>query len=322
MRKNLFVIGGLLLLAAFSHAQTTLVPGDIAIIGMNADNPDTFAFVTLVDLQTGTNIKFTDAGWLGAGGFRTGAEGTWQYTAPTAIDMGTVIVYDTLNSAWTYYASSIMTGSLALSASGDQIIAFQGTDVAPTVIYALNDDTTGGVAWQTNATSAQTSALPTGLVDGITAIGIFPELDNVVYDGTTSGTRAELLAAIGDPANWIGSDVTRQTMPAGPFNITGVEGSPSAAATAFWLMPAQPSPASSATAIQYSLSRDAKVSLTVFNMLGQKVATLASGNQSAGAHQVRWSLRNDDGAPVPNGVYFYQLSAGSQKDTRKMIVVR
>jgi flagellar hook assembly protein FlgD len=65
-----------------------------------------------------------------------------------------------------------------------------------------------------------------------------------------------------------------------------------------------------------------EASLGVFNMLGQKVATLASGSQPAGVHQVRWALKNDNGALVQNGVYFVRLESGSQKSTRKLIVVR
>ena len=43
-------------------AQTTLEAGDLAIIGFNGDNPDQFAFVLLVDIESGTEITFTDSG--------------------------------------------------------------------------------------------------------------------------------------------------------------------------------------------------------------------------------------------------------------------
>ena len=59
----------------------TLAAGDIAIISMNADTNKTFAFVSLVDIPAGEVIKFTDNGWLSAGGFRTG-EGILTWTAP------------------------------------------------------------------------------------------------------------------------------------------------------------------------------------------------------------------------------------------------
>lgn len=106
------------------------------------------------------------------------------------------------------------------------------------------------------------------------------------------------------------------------YNTMGVAGAPAAAVPGFSLRAAYPNPAADAATIRYSLSRNETVSLGVFNMLGQKVATLASGVQAAGSHQVRWSLRRDDGTMVPNGVYFYRLSAGNRSDTRKLVVVR
>jgi len=47
-----------------TSACPTLSAGDIAIIGMNADNPDEFTFVALVDIAAGEEIRFTDNGWL------------------------------------------------------------------------------------------------------------------------------------------------------------------------------------------------------------------------------------------------------------------
>jgi hypothetical protein len=69
---------------------TILSAGDIAIVGYNSDDPDSFDFVFLRDVEAGTTINFTDNGWQAAGGFRQG-EGTTTFTAPTAIAAGTVI---------------------------------------------------------------------------------------------------------------------------------------------------------------------------------------------------------------------------------------
>ncbi len=60
---------------SFLYSQTTLSAGDIAIVGVNTDNPDEFAFVLLTDVTTGTSIRFTDDGWFSAGGFRSGEGG-------------------------------------------------------------------------------------------------------------------------------------------------------------------------------------------------------------------------------------------------------
>ena len=60
---------------------TVLSPGDIAIVQYNSTTTDSFSFVFLRDVEAGTNVNFTDNGWLAAGGFRPG-EGTVTYTAP------------------------------------------------------------------------------------------------------------------------------------------------------------------------------------------------------------------------------------------------
>ncbi len=182
---------------------TTLAAGDIAIVGYNADDPDQFAFVLLVNVTAGTQINFTDNGWLASGAFRSG-EGTLTWTAPTDLCAGTII--------------DPGVGSMQFSTSGDQVLAYQGMASSPTFIYALNNE--GAGVWQDDATNSNTSALPTGLSNGTTAIAL-NEIDNAVYGGTvTSGTKAALLSAISNPTNWSGSDSTRQTMPAGPYTVT------------------------------------------------------------------------------------------------------
>jgi hypothetical protein len=107
------------------------------------------------------------------------------------------------------------------------------------------------------------------------------------------------------------------------LDIQGVMGSPAPApAPAFRLQAARPNPVKSVTTLQYSLPVSGNASLVVFNVVGQKVATLASGSQAAGTHQVRWTSRDDQGNLVPNGIYFFQLTTGSSKETRKLTVVR
>ncbi|MGK7955334.1 MAG: ExeM/NucH family extracellular endonuclease, partial [Crocosphaera sp.] len=186
---------------------TTLLPGDIAIIGFNFDNPDEFAFLVLADITAGTEIKFTDNGWQANGTFRN-TEGTFTWTATTDITAGTVI--------------NPTISSVLFSASGDQILAYQGDDSNPTFIYALNSEGNPGV-WQSDATSSNTSALPSALVNGETAVAL-DEVDNAVYTGITSGTKEELLAAISDSSNWSGSNSTRQTLPTASFTVTDAGG--------------------------------------------------------------------------------------------------
>lgn len=184
---------------------TTLSVGDIALVGFGADTGvKSFAFVLLVDVEEGTEIVFTDNGWLAAGGFRTG-EGVVTYTVPAGgLTKGAVITITGL------------TGSLNPSTSGDQITAFQGTLVSPTILFSV-DFADGNAAYAADATNSNTSAVPTGLTFGDTALAFGG--DNAAYTGPTTGTQAEILAAIADEDNWTQSDTAGVAYPAS-FTVT------------------------------------------------------------------------------------------------------
>jgi len=59
------------------------------------------------------------------------------------------------------------------------------------------------------------------------------------------------------------------------------------------------------------------VKLEVYNLLGNKVATLADGEQEAGYKSVTW-----DASDVSSGIYFYKLSAGDFTETKRMMLVK
>jgi hypothetical protein len=78
-----------------------------------------------------------------------------------------------------------------------------------------------------------------------------------------------------------------------------------------------PNPFNPATHITYALKKAGQVKLTVYNMLGNTVATLVDGNQTAGTHSVQF-----DASDLSSGVYFYKLQAGSNVFTRKMMLIK
>ena len=78
-----------------------------------------------------------------------------------------------------------------------------------------------------------------------------------------------------------------------------------------------PNPFNPTTSIAYALPHPGMVTLTVFNMLGQKVAELVNQYQTAGNYNVNW-----DAAGVPSGIYFYQLTSGVYTQTKKMLLVK
>ena len=83
-----------------------------------------------------------------------------------------------------------------------------------------------------------------------------------------------------------------------------------------------PNPFNSETQITFSLPRDAAVALELYNLTGQKVATLLEGTRSAGNHSLHWNGRDDTGKPLASGVYIYRLLAGETTITRKLLLLR
>ncbi|MBZ0200903.1 MAG: endonuclease [Ignavibacteriaceae bacterium] len=192
---------------------TNLTAGDIVIVGMNTDDPDEFAFVPLVNIASGVSISFTDNGWLASGSLR-GGEGTLIWTTPAnGVANGTIVIVD--GGVSNVGTISNGGGSFALSTTGDQILAYTGAPTSPNFIYAVNDEADG---WQSDATSSNTSALPAGLVNGVSAVAL-TEFDNLVFNGTVPADPVQIRLEVGNKANWIGSDDVRQTMPTGFWQL-------------------------------------------------------------------------------------------------------
>jgi hypothetical protein len=78
-----------------------------------------------------------------------------------------------------------------------------------------------------------------------------------------------------------------------------------------------PNPFNPSTNISYSLPEPGKVELAIFNVVGQKVATLVDDYQSAGKHEVQF-----DAFDIPSGVYFYKLFYGNRVKTNKMMLIK
>ncbi len=83
-----------------------------------------------------------------------------------------------------------------------------------------------------------------------------------------------------------------------------------------------PNPFNPITKLRYDLPKDAFVSITIYDMLGNVINNLVSGNQSSGFKSIKWNATNDQGVPVSAGVYLYKIQAGDFVETKKMVLLK
>ena len=83
-----------------------------------------------------------------------------------------------------------------------------------------------------------------------------------------------------------------------------------------------PNPFNPTTEIIYTLPKETEVTFTIYNTIGQKMATLVSEKQAAGKYRVRWLGLDQNGNKLPTGIYFYRLDAGVFTSTKKMLLVK
>jgi len=111
-------------------------------------------------------------------------------------------------------------------------------------------------------------------------------------------------------------DIQRGLERAGFSLVDNVEAGEAATPLSYQLQQNAPNPFNPATTIRYSLPKAGFVTLTVFNLMGQEVATLVNGPMPAGNFSV-----NFDAANLSSGIYFYRLQADDFSAMKKMIVV-
>lgn len=101
--------------------------------------------------------------------------------------------------------------------------------------------------------------------------------------------------------------------------IMAVEEQTVAVPDQFTLYSPSPNPFNACTKIRFSLPHSSYTSLTVHNLLGQKVSTLVDGFEEAGEHQVVFDADDED---LSGGVYFVQLEASERKACRKIVLFK
>jgi hypothetical protein len=90
----------------------------------------------------------------------------------------------------------------------------------------------------------------------------------------------------------------------------------------FALFQNHPNPFNQATKIEFTLAKQGFVNLTVYDLLGRRVGTLASEHLPSGYKFVLWDGKNDRGEDVASGVYFYKLRVGDFSETKRLVLLK
>jgi flagellar hook assembly protein FlgD len=85
----------------------------------------------------------------------------------------------------------------------------------------------------------------------------------------------------------------------------------------------RPNPFVTKTLIEYELTANAIVELRVHNLIGETLRMLTGGCQTEGAYRLLWDGTDDDGSPLPSGLYFCTLSSATGcTDSKEILLLR
>jgi hypothetical protein len=222
---------------------------------------------------------------------------------------------------WTVPAANTNTAFLKL-ADGNNVVGMSGmfsikpsvgqiSDVAITGAPNVPDSTMETISWTISGTFSEQLTLSWSS-DNVhwtpIASGISTSAKN--YSWTTpSGNYPKAWVQVSVPSGIVG--VSAQ------FAIQSASGVASTQVAGELILQSYPNPSSGISTFSYVLPEQTVVSMTISDVLGREVKSLAGGTQSAGSHSLSMDLRS-----LPNGTYNYSLHAGSKVATGSLILSR
>jgi hypothetical protein len=292
-----------------SPAAATLITG----FNLTADNTNTFSTSSLVtgkiyaanytsptptkmttavgDMQTAytnaANRTLPDHSELYTGDLtgKTLTHGLYKWTTAVLVSAGGVTISGAASDIWIFQIA----GNLSL-ASGAKV-TLSGNAQASNIFWQVAGQVTLGT---------------TAAMKGI----ILCKTEIVISTGATLNGRALAQTAV-----TLDADTVVQ-----PTAATSV-GNAGSTPAEFALLQNYPNPFNPSTKIQYTIKNAGLVSLKVYNLLGQEVATLINDRQAAGTYTISFGIDNGTSG-LSSGVYFYRLITGSFVSTKKLILIK
>ena len=160
--------------------------------------------------------------------------------------------------------------------------------------------------WLTVSPYKGTAVATGNLNDSISVqIGVYGTDDNftIAEDIVVASDNTELTVQIG-----VGVEVAIDESGLTPFE--------------FALHQNYPNPFNPETNIQFDVAENSDVNVSIFNIMGQKVATLVNGNMDAGIYHIKWNGLSDKGIALPSGMYFYKMKSLEYQSVKKLVLVK
>ncbi|HUI29469.1 MAG TPA: T9SS type A sorting domain-containing protein [Candidatus Acidoferrales bacterium] len=194
------------------------------------------------------------------------------------------------------------------SISGTITTSTMHTGVSGAIVYSA--DANGNIMGY-GITDGNGNYTITGLSQG--AFNVFTDV--VGYNSTSSSASSTTYNSDGTTSSTMAN---LSVDPESPLVVKN----PTVQPTTYSLEQNYPNPFNPTTQIAFSIAQTERVSITIYNILGQKIVTILDGEMSPGPHVVTWDGRNLHGEVLPSGVYFYRLSTSSFSAVKKMVLLK
>jgi len=194
---------------------------------------------------------------------------------------------------------------------GDYVVARPGDEN-----YFWGEKFTGGYTVECKLSFAEIAAVRSGDVVFTPMIGKRIRIDSGINDADATGEREGVMTYSPRNQDQSWSDPSRWTYTWIGDKWTAIEDE-KITPNKFELAQNYPNPFNPTTVINYSIDKPGFVQLSVFNILGQKVAHLVNEYKQSGSYNVQFNANN-----LSSGVYFYELNAGNMSSVKKMLLLR